>query len=97
MASSEDSIRVYTTDTIVDNPGAEIVYKGLVICASNDHSDISDHARISKLTEEAQEEAKKLSANAIVGMKIMETYDPYEGLKVAMIGTAVYVSYMIKD
>ena len=32
---SDDSIRVYTTDTIVDNPGAEIVYKGLVICASN--------------------------------------------------------------
>ena len=32
---TEDSIRVYTTDTIVDNPGAKIVYKGLIICASN--------------------------------------------------------------
>ena len=34
-SDSEDSIRVYTTDTIVDNPGAEIVYKGLITCASN--------------------------------------------------------------
>ena len=32
---SDDSIRVYTTDTIVDNPKAKIVYKGLIICASN--------------------------------------------------------------
>ena len=32
---SEEAVRVYTTDTIVDNPGAEIAYKGLIICASN--------------------------------------------------------------
>merc|ERR1712039_612603 len=27
---SEDAVKVYTTDTIVDHPGAKIVYKGLV-------------------------------------------------------------------
>ena len=33
MASNKpnDSVRLYTTDTVVDNPGAEIAFKG-VIC-----------------------------------------------------------------
>ena len=109
MASSrlDDSVRVYTTDTIVDNPGAEIVYKGLINCNSStlllykgQNPDFankmaaaaSKRAQIMKgsgtdiqaeLTEEAKEKAKKLDANAIVGMKVA-------GNGESIFGTAVH-------
>ena len=84
---------MYTTDTIVDNPGADIVYKGLINCNSStlllykeQNPDFANkmaaaartRAQIMKgsatdiqaeLIEEAKEKAKKLDANAIIGMK----------------------------
>ena len=133
VASEDSVVRVYTTDTIVDRPGADIVYRGLIVCASNTlyhvkrdpemlakmkaamqdpkakklppdvmaymtdgpkeidqklnvHSDI-----LADLTEEAREKAKKLGANAIVGMKIAETYNSKSNrMEVSIIGTAVH-------
>ena len=77
---SADSVRIYTTDTIVDHPGAEIVYKGLITVRGwgmNRHNPFL-------LTEEAKARAKKLDANAIVGMKITDSKGEY-----TFIGTAV--------
>ena len=80
---SEEAVRVYTTDTIVDHPGAEIVYKGLITVRGwgmNRHNPFL-------LTEEAKARAKKLDANAIVGMKITDSKEGY-----TFIGTAVRYS-----
>ena len=89
---SEDAVKVYTTDTIVDHPGAKIVYKGLVTigkretyptfmtiphlqmrCVEASSRVLEILADIALLTEEAKERAKKLGANAIVGMKITDS------------------------
>ena len=94
---SADSVRVYTTDTIVDHPGAEIVYKGFITFNQSDvgacvmqrmlqaYNPLYENGSLINLTEEAKERAKKLSANAIVGVKIMVDGNS----KYTFIGTAV--------
>ena len=79
---SED-VKVYTTDTIVDHPGAEIVYKGLIAVRGWGMNRNNPFL----LTEEAKARAKKLDANAIVGMKITDSKGEY-----TFIGTAVRYS-----
>ena len=80
---SEEAVRVYTTDTIVDHPGAEIVYKGLIAVRGWGMNRNNPFL----LTEEAKARAKKLDANAIVGMKITDSKGEY-----TFIGTAVRYS-----
>ena len=72
--SSEDAVKVYTTDTIVDHPGAEIVYKGFITLGREMPYEVRRYVggNMAKLTEEAKERAKKLNANAIVGVKITD-------------------------
>ena len=100
---SDSDVRVYITDTIVDNPGAEIVDKGRIICNyvtlllyKRENPDFAARMRtvdpscmnfVAQLTEWAKEKAKKLGANAIVGMKI--SYSKSVGLGDCLIGTAV--------
>ena len=91
---------MYTTDTIIDNPGVTIVYKGLVIYATSNLSECEDCSRSDILAKKADEaiqgikkKAKKVDANAIVGMKIVETYNSKSGkVEVTIVGTAVHFS-----
>ena len=76
---SADSVRVYTTDTIVDLPGAEIVYKGLV---SGER-----YWTLRHVIEAAQARAEEIGANAIVGLKITREEERF-----FFIGTAVRFS-----
>ena len=87
MATNEVdfSVRVYTTPVPIDNPGAEINYKGL-ICVNKNFSSypgstetqggqhIPDGTAKDKmraeLIEKAKNKAAELSANAIVCMRI---------------------------
>ena len=77
---SADSVRVYTTDTIVDHPGAEIVYKGLLVSGER-------YWTLRHVIEAAQARAEEIGANAIVGLKITR-----EGERFFFIGTAVRFS-----
>ena len=67
---AEDSIRVYTTDTIVDNPGAKIVYKGLIICASNAlyHTKRNPEFSAKRKEAEANPKDKKIRADILAMM-----------------------------
>ena len=86
---SEDAVKVYTTDTIVDHPGAKIVYKGLVTIEKG-AMDVT--AEITHLIGEAKLRAKELNANAIVGMKITDSKNGGGGDGYTFIGTAVRYS-----
>ena len=78
-------VNLYTTHTIVDHPGAKIVDKGL-IAFTMDLRWIADNIsnNVAVVTEKAKARAKKLDANAIVGMKITDSNGEY-----TFIGTAV--------
>ena len=77
---SADSVRIYTTDTIVDHPGAEIVYKGFITFNAHEAWTRS----LTNMTVEAKERASRLDANAIVGVKIVDGNGRY-----TFTGTAV--------
>ena len=77
---SEEAVTVYTTDTIVDHPGAEIVYKGLLVSGER-------YWTLRHVIEAAKARAKEIGANAIVGLKITR-----EGERFFFIGTAVRFS-----
>ena len=75
---SADSVRIYTTDTIVDHPGDDVSYKGFILIGDTAGLPHAETTRLNEirrdvvaLTQEAKERAKKLDANAIVGVKIM--------------------------
>ena len=90
LGDFEYAVKIYTTDTIVDNPGAEVVYKGFIIVHNS-----SMHLTLADITKMAKEKAKELNANAIIGVKISEgaamrperTHNQF-----TFIGTAVHVS-----
>ena len=91
------NVRVYTTPAPIDNPGANLNYKGIV-CV-NKHSSYrgafrakneSDRDTIRmKLIEEAKAKAAALGANVIVGMRI-ETIEPQHCIEMVLYGTAGY-------
>ena len=108
MASDkpDDAVRVYSTDTTVDNPGAEVAYKGF-ICVNGEYCPKSNHQlsygvdrenpgiardRLrAELIERAKKKAEELDANAIVGMRL-ETIDSKNmGWEIVCTGTAVHV------
>ena len=77
--SAADSVRVYTTDAIVDQRGAEVVYKGLV---SGER-----YWTLRHVIEAAKARAKEIGANAVVGLKITREEERF-----FFIGTAVRFS-----
>ena len=89
MASSEDLSGIYTTDTIIDDPKAKVLYKGLIIIHSRHGQDT--------ITNEAKKKAKELNANAIQGVRITEAAAGSTNFnRFTFIGTAVHVSKLRK-
>ena len=70
VASEDSVVRVYTTDTIVDYPGADIVYKGLIACASNTLYHVKrDPEMLAKMKAAMQDpKAKKLPPDVMAYM-----------------------------
>ena len=106
MATNEVdfSVRVYTTPAPVENPGADLNYKGL-ICVNKVQKgprmigldrDIDESARDTmrtELIEKAKTKAAELSANAIVGMRIdtiVNVIGSNLTIEMVLYGTAVY-------
>ena len=97
MASNgpgDSEVNLYTAYTIVDHPGAKIVDKGIIaiyftIPGLEDTvmCNINKCNNVAILTEKAKARAKKLDANAIVGMKITDSNGEY-----TFFGTAVRYS-----
>ena len=85
----DDSVRVYTTDTVVDNPGAKVAYKGLIFVNCEGFGPIVELR--AELIEKAKKKAEELDANAIVGMKIQETIMSNNWMVISFYGTAGYV------
>ena len=72
------SVRIYTTDTMFDYPMDDVSYKGFIVIGDTAGLPLAETTRLCEirrdvvaLTQEAKERAKKLDANAIVGVKIM--------------------------
>ena len=103
MASDKPAdVRVYSTDTIVDNPGAEIAYKGFICVGGEwrmrvpmvdvmETQNKKDRLR-AELIEKGKKKAEELHANAIVGMRLETTIDSTRmGWEIVCTGTAVHV------
>ena len=88
---------VYITPAPIDNPSANLNYKGIV-CVSK-YSDYRGAFRAKneshrdtirmQLIEEAKAKAAALGANVIVGMRL-ETVEPQHGIEMVLYGTAGY-------
>ena len=72
---SADSVRIYTTDTIVDHPGDDVSYKGFILIGDTAGLPHAETTRLNEirrdvvaLTQEAKERAKRLGAKKGYGM-----------------------------
>ena len=77
--ASEDEVKLYFHDYVIDHPGVELVYKGIVTLDLLRPSLLLSQEQylrdVLELTEAAKKRAKLLGANAVVGMKITADMD----------------------
>ena len=77
--ASEDEVKLYFHDYVIDHPGVELVYKGTITVDLYRPSLLLSQEQylrdVLELTEAARKRAKLLGGNAVVGMKITAVMD----------------------